>query len=203
MPQTFATRGNNKSPQNPSHRMTPSKGLISENLSPTESTSRILEDFPQRRCHLSSGLTTGFISPTTPGPPAWVCLSDYYKSKDRNSSSLVDYSTIPNKLLWNLDPTKYQFNFDSPVEQRTTKTPKLFSQAEINILPTEFLISPSGVLLKQQSRDPRWKHFEQSLRQNYTSTTFITYAYKIHMTQISFYFENIITQCIHHDIAYN
>ena len=70
MSQTLATRGNDKSPQNPSHRMTPSKGLISENLSPAESTSRILEDFPQRRCHLSSGLTTGFISPTTPGFPS-------------------------------------------------------------------------------------------------------------------------------------
>ena len=69
--------------------------------------------------------------------PAWVCLFDYYNSKDHNSSSPVDYSAISSKLLRNLDPTRYQFNFDFPVEQRTTETPKLFSQAEINILPAE------------------------------------------------------------------
>ena len=102
----------------------------------------------------------------------------------------------------NLSPAEFIIKIPNRSYQRNPQRSSSLKSSAEHLLPTEFSLSPSGVLLKQQSRDPRWKHFKQSLRQNYTSTTFITYAYKIHMTQISFYFENIITQCIHHNNAY-
>ena len=49
VPQTLATMGSDKSPQNPSHRMTPSKSLIFENLPPAGKTSIILKDFPSTK----------------------------------------------------------------------------------------------------------------------------------------------------------
>ena len=89
-------------------------------------------------------------------------LSNYYKSKDHNSSSSVNYSTIPSKLLWNLDPTRCQFNFDSPVEQRTTETPELVPQEWINTLHRVHNFPQRSS--PQQNEDPQWKHSKQSLK---------------------------------------
>ena len=112
VPQTLATRGSDKSRQNTSHRMIPYPYFQSLKTFSTESTSRILEDFCQWKRRVSNRSRNRVYFPNKQqDSPAWVCLSEYYKSKDHNSSSPVEYSTILSKLLWSLDPTRYQFNF--------------------------------------------------------------------------------------------
>ena len=56
--------------------------------------------------------------------------------------------------MWSLDPTRHQFNFDSPVEQRTTETPELFSPNRNQNSPQSFQHSPAKFSSNNKTRFP-------------------------------------------------
>ena len=100
VPQTLAIRGNDKSPQNPSHRMTPSQSFNLRKLLTSRIDLKNPRGFsPVKKTPLQKTDNMVYFPQQTTDSPAWFFLSDYYKSKDHNSSSPVDYSTIPSKLL--------------------------------------------------------------------------------------------------------
>ena len=90
MPQTLAARGRDKSPQNPSHRMIPQQEYNLWKPFPSWINLKNPRGLPPTKMPSLADWRQGLFPQQHQDSPAWVCLSDYYKSKDHNSSSLVD-----------------------------------------------------------------------------------------------------------------
>ena len=162
-----------------------------------------LEEFCQKKMPLQQIVDMVYFPNKRQYSPAWICLSDYHKSRHHNSSSPVDFSTIPNS---------------SPVEQLTTKTPELFSPSGNQHTPQIFLLkqnqcSPTEFSSNKEIGSPSRNILKQGLERSYSSstvefrdlasknsTTFVKDLFS--KTKITFQQHFMHDKCIQHNLIY-
>ena len=86
--------------QSPFHRVVPSQSFNLWKLPPNWVDLKNPRGFLPKENTSPTNWQQGLFPQQTTDSPVWFCLSDYYKSRDHNSFSPVDYSTASYYKAW-------------------------------------------------------------------------------------------------------